>query len=93
MNGAIVVQGTLEADGTLHLDQKPTLAPGRVRVTVEPLATESQAGRFWNMMNHIWADLRASGRTPRSREQIDAEIDDLRQEADDRMQRIVGGCG
>lgn len=31
----IVVDGTLKPDGTLELDQKPGLSPGRVRVTVK----------------------------------------------------------
>ena len=32
----IVVEGTLKADGTLELDEKPNLPPGRVSVTVVP---------------------------------------------------------
>jgi hypothetical protein len=30
----IVVEGTLKPDGTLELDQKPTLSPGRVQVVL-----------------------------------------------------------
>ena len=32
----VQTQGTLKPDGTLVLDQKPTLPPGRVRVTIAP---------------------------------------------------------
>ena len=32
---SIVVQGTLKPDGTLELDEKPTLAPGRVHVMLQ----------------------------------------------------------
>ena len=35
----IVVEGTLNADGTLHLDEQPKLSAGRVQVTVRPLAS------------------------------------------------------
>jgi len=34
----IVVQGTLKPDGTLELDEKPTLAPGRVHVVLQPVS-------------------------------------------------------
>jgi hypothetical protein len=34
-----IVQGTLKPDGTLELDQKPALAPGRVYVTLQPVVT------------------------------------------------------
>jgi hypothetical protein len=32
----VVVEGTLKPDGTLELDQKPSLPPGRVRVVLRP---------------------------------------------------------
>ena len=34
----IELTGTLRADGTLELDQKPALPPGRVRLVMQPLA-------------------------------------------------------
>jgi len=38
MSGIVTLEGTLKSDGTLELDKKPDLAPGRVRVTVEPVS-------------------------------------------------------
>jgi hypothetical protein len=38
------LEGTLKADGTLELDQKPGLTPGRVLVTVKPLMTPARPG-------------------------------------------------
>ena len=38
----VVVDGMLRSDGTLKLDVVPRLAPGRVRVTLQPL--ESRVG-------------------------------------------------
>ena len=35
----IVVEGTLKPDGTLELDTKPELAPGRVKVWMRPVPT------------------------------------------------------
>jgi len=40
------------------------------------------------MMESIWADLRTSGRVPRTQEEIDAEIDALRSEAEEEMQAV-----
>lgn len=38
----VQVQGTLTPEGTLILDTKPALPPGRVSVRVEPLETSLQ---------------------------------------------------
>jgi hypothetical protein len=35
-----ILEGTLKPDGTLELDQKPNLAPGRVQVIVQPLSQQ-----------------------------------------------------
>jgi hypothetical protein len=39
MTTAVIVEGTLFPDGTLKLDEKPQVIPGRVRVTVESLVS------------------------------------------------------
>ena len=41
----IVVEGILKPDGTLELDDKPGLSPGRVQVTVRSLSTSSTGQR------------------------------------------------
>lgn len=88
MSAAVTVQGTLKPDGTLELDQKPNLAPGRVRVTVEVVTEPIHPDRFWAMMQSIWVDLRAAGHVPRTREQIDTEINALRDEDEERMRAV-----
>ena len=57
-------------------------------MTVRPVAEPVQPDRFWKMMESIWADLRSSGRLPRTKEEIDAEIDALRSEAAEEMQAV-----
>jgi hypothetical protein len=37
----IIVEGTLKPDGTLELDRKPNLSPGRVRVILRPAAVQT----------------------------------------------------
>ena len=39
--GEIVVEGTLKPDGSLELDQKPDLSPGRVQVVLRQAAQTS----------------------------------------------------
>jgi hypothetical protein len=82
---AVVVEGTVQPDGTL---EEVGLPAGRVHVTIQPVAEPAQPDRFGKMMESILADQRASGRVPRTREQIDAEIDALRSEAEEEMQAV-----
>lgn len=88
MGKQVVVNGELKPDGSLELEQTPALPAGRVRVTVESMAEPSRPERFWAMMGAIWADLSANGRTPRTREAIDAEINALRDEADEELRAV-----
>jgi len=85
---AVVIEGRVQPDGTLELTQKVNLPAGPVHVTIEPVSEPVQPDRFWKMMESIWADHRATGRTPRTREDIDAEIESLRNEADEEMQAV-----
>src|SRR5579859_6355747 len=81
----IEIQGILREDGTLVLDQKPSLPPGRVKVTVEPVIDYTQT-EIWQFFERLWADQRARGHVPRTREQIDAELAAAHQEDEERMQ-------
>src|SRR5947199_9515119 len=84
---AVELQGTLREDGTLVLDDKPNLPPGRVKVTVEPVPDLTQTD-VWQVLERIWAGQRARGHIPRSREEIDAELEASRQEDEERMQAL-----
>ncbi len=84
---AIEVQGTLREDGTLVLDHKPNLPPGRVKVTVEPVPDYKQT-EIWQFFERLWAEQRARGHVPRTREEIDAELEAARLEDEERMQQL-----
>jgi hypothetical protein len=86
--GQIELHGTLRADGTLILDEKPNLPPGRVRVVVQPLAGTPAKPDPWAVLQGIWAERRALGLQPRSAEEIDAEINSLRDEWEERQQAL-----
>jgi hypothetical protein len=85
----VVMEGTLQPDGTLLLDEKPKLPPGRVRVTMQAVAqaTGLEDG-FMARMERAWAEQAARGQSPRTRAQIDAEINALRDEAEEELRTI-----
>ena len=86
MSTTEVLRGILKSDGSLELEEKPTLPAGPVRVTVESLPAKSE--NVWTVLGRIWEERKASGVTPRSREEIDAEIEQVRREWDDQQQEV-----
>jgi hypothetical protein len=74
----VVVEGTLKPDGTLELDQKPNLAPGRVQVLVRTLPELPDGDPFWDLMKSIWGEQKARGHVPRSVEEVEAERRQMR---------------
>jgi hypothetical protein len=86
----IVVEGTLKTDGTVELDQKPNMLPGRVTVILrqESVPDLPSGEPFWQRMQTIWNAQKAAGHMPRSAEEIEAEQRQMRDEWDDRQQRI-----
>jgi hypothetical protein len=77
-----VIEGTLRPDGTLELDRKPNLSPGRVQVIVQPLSKPSPAKRgLVEIMDDIRAGQRVRGYQGRTLETTQAE-DKARQEED-----------
>ena len=84
----VVIEGTLKPDGTLELDQKPSLAPGRVQVTMVPLPELPADDPFWQMMKAIWGGQEARGHVPRSVAEVEAERRQIREEWEERMREI-----
>jgi hypothetical protein len=87
-NDPIEVQGTLRPDGTLVLDEKPNLPAGRVRVTVRQVNGPTPADDFWAGLHAIWAGQQARGHVPRSKEEIDAGVRALRDEAAEELRGV-----
>ncbi len=85
MSLQITVQGTVQADGTLKLDEPVAMPEGRVLVTVRPIVEPGTDDPFWQRMEQIWAGQRARGHVPRSKEEIDAEIDSMSDEMEDEI--------
>jgi hypothetical protein len=79
----VVIQGFVKPDGTLELDGKVGLPAGRVSVTLEPLPYSQETDPFFMMLRSIRAAREQAGLRPRTREEIDAQIRELRDEFDE----------
>ena len=84
----VEVEGTLQPDGTLVLDEKPELPPGRVRVTVQSVVVFPHDDPFWQRMQALWDARKAQGRVPRTREEIDAQLRELDDDAEAELQAL-----
>jgi hypothetical protein len=78
----VIVDGTIKADGSLELDSKLNLPPGRVQLIVQPLPDLPKDDPFWQMMQGIWADRKAAGLTARSSEEVESQRRRLREDAE-----------
>ena len=90
-----VIEGTLKPDGTLELDEKPNVSPGRVQVIVQPLLKRVPTKRgLAEVMDDIRASQRARGYQGRTLEASQAE-EKVRQEEDaeyeQRCEQLWGG--
>lgn len=82
----VEVQGTLESDGTLRLDKKPALPPGRVTVLLRPAAPALPPGAPTDWFEYMqWArkQLEDSGHHFMGEEEMAAWIRELRGEDDE----------
>jgi hypothetical protein len=80
-----VVHGTLRHDGTLELDEKPPLAPGRVQVTILPMPAPAVAQprrTILDVVDEIHASQKARGYHGRSAEEMEADEAERRAEED-----------
>ena len=84
----IIIEGTVQADGTLTLDKPTNLPAGRVQVIVQPLPSLPHGDRFWDMMEAIWEGQEARGFVPRSAEHVEAERCETRENWEERLQGI-----
>jgi len=85
----VIVQGVLKSDGTLDLDQKPSLPPGRVEVTVTSLDSNAKTNQEkMAVLQEIWDEQNRLGMVPRSAHEIDAEIREMRDEWEERQLRL-----
>ena len=83
-----VIEGTIQPDGTLVLDEPTKLPAGRVQVIVQALPELPIGDPFWDMMKSIWAGQKARGHIPCSAEEVEAERRETRESWEERQQAI-----
>jgi len=85
-----VIEGTLNADGTLVLDKKPNLPPGRVQVVLRRETSVELPGddRFWQRMRAIWAIPRSAGNASDGGANTLEEVRRVREEWDEHQQAL-----
>ena len=81
-----VTHGTLKADGTVELDERPNLPPGRVHVVLTHEGSSAVKIATWDVLQRIWQQQRAGGFKSRTKEEIDGELDQMRNEWDNRRE-------
>jgi hypothetical protein len=80
--------GTVRSDGTLELDQKVNVAPGRVRVRVESVAPPvASPDNLLEFINRTRAEMAATGSQFMNDQEVGAWIEELRAE-DDRTEEV-----
>ena len=78
-----VLEGTLNPDGTLILDEAPKLPPGRVKVLLQGIDIKNPqilGDEFFQMMEEIWSAQRSRGHVSRSVEEVESESQKLKAE-------------
>jgi hypothetical protein len=85
----LVMSGTIRPDGTLELEGKTNLPPGRVRVTLNIVPEQpGQREDVLTVLQRIHAEQKARGMKPRSAAEIDAYINALRDELEEHANQI-----
>jgi hypothetical protein len=84
---SLVLHGQIRPDGTLQVEEKVDLPPGPVAVTVQTVLTATRKPTL-QVLQEIWATREAQGMIGRTAEDIDAEINAMRDEDDSRMHEI-----
>lgn len=89
----IEMQGTLREDGTVVLDEKPSMPPGRVKVMMR-VVSEMEPTPIEAFFTQLEADRTVHGITTRSREEIDAQLATLRDDEErcQIIERIQSEC-
>ena len=76
----VVVEGTIRLDGTLELDHKPNLGPGRVTVVLQRTsATILPQEDWWQFMQRSRKELEAAGSRFLNDEEITRHVEWLRE--------------
>jgi hypothetical protein len=83
----VVIQGIVKAGGMLELASPVTLPPGPVEVTVRAVAP-TRGEDLLTLLARIRTEQEGSGYIPRTREEIDADMRNMRDEWEEHQMAI-----
>ena len=72
----------------MELDEKLDLPPGRVKITVQVASPEPAGEDSWTVLESIWAQRKALGMRGRTKEEIDTDVNALREEWNEQQQAL-----
>ena len=84
----VMVHGWISQDGILEVGEKLNLPPGPVSVTVQAVLPPSGREDTRTVLEAIWAERKAHGLKDRTKEEIDAEIDAMRDESEEEISEV-----
>ena len=84
----IVIRGTVLPDGTLQVPGPVRMPAGPVEVELRPVKAETKGEDFFQFLDRMRAEQAASGYVPRTAEEIDASIREMRDEWDEQSREI-----
>ncbi len=85
-----VIRGTLHPDGTLELAERPSLPAGQVEITIRPVLAEQKGESWFECLERIRAKREATGYPFRTKEEIDADLEDIRDWGEERLEEARG---
>jgi len=83
----VVLEGTLKPDGTLELDEKPNLSPGRVTVVLRQEVERPAQEGWWPYMQRVRAEREAAGYHFMNEAEMQAHLEWLHED-EDRIDRL-----
>ena len=86
--GDAMVTGRVRADGTLELDGAVPLEPGPVCVIVQRYRQVRSGGDTRSVLERIRRRRQSAGIRARTKEEIDAQIDALRDESESELREV-----
>jgi hypothetical protein len=84
----VMVHGWISQDGSLEVAEKLNLPPDPVDITVQPAAARLPRRDTFEVLQEIWAERAALGLKARSAEEIDAEINALRNDSEEEIAEV-----
>jgi len=84
----VIVHGWISQDGSLEVEEKLNLPPGPVDVTVQAAAARPSRRDTFEVLQEIWHERAALGLKGRSAEEIDAEINALRNDSEEEIREV-----